>query len=176
MSKRNVMSFFVGGLLVLLAAGTSFAGIDPSPFEPEINKLHSIELQMAAINKRVAKLNDSEILPEGSSNYLNAMANQMQGLKVKLDEVLLVLPLPSSGTAYIGQEEAVFSLDSIRIDSGATYNLVENIVSRMGIEPAPFLPLFNDVSIRIITGINVHLLPVLPPIDPPLILPQLSLP
>jgi len=176
MDKRTFLSIIVGGLVVFYAAGACFAGVEPSPFEPEINKLHSIELQLAAINKRVAKLNELETLPEGSTNYLIAMANQTQGLKVRLEEVLLKLPFPTLGGTYIGQDEAVFSLDSIRIDSKATYALIERIVSRMGVGPSPFLPLFNDASVRIIVGINDHLLPILDPIEPPPILPKLPSP
>lgn len=176
MDKRILLSMIVGALLVFSVAGACFAGVEPSPFEPEINKLHSIELQLAAINKRVSKLNELDTLPEGSTNYLSAMANQTQGLKVRLEEVLLMLPLPTPGGTYIGQDEVVFSLDSIRIDSKATYSLIERIVSRMGVEPSPFLPLFNDASIRIIVGINDHLLPILDPVEPPPILPTLPLP
>jgi|MudIll2142460700_1097286.scaffolds.fasta_scaffold217997_1 hypothetical protein len=176
MDKRNLLSIIVGALLVFSVAGACFAGVEPSPFEPEINKLHSIELQLAAINKRVAKLNELETLPEGSTNYLTAMANQTQGLKVRLAEVLLMLPLLTPGGTYIGQDEVVFSLDSIRIDSKATYSLIERIVSRMGVEPSPFLPLFNDASVKIIVGTNDYLLPILDPVEPPLSLPTLTLP
>jgi hypothetical protein len=171
--ERKVLSLgIVAGLLLWGVTGTVFAGVEPSPFQPEINKLHSIELQVAAINKRVAKLTEFKTLPEGATNYLSAMANQMQGLKLRLEEVLLVVPQPSLVEPYIGQEEVVFALDSIRIDSKGAYDIVKEIASsHWGVEPSPFLPLFNDVSIGIIHGINIHLLPVLDPILPPLPLP-----
>ena len=167
MEKKIVLSVVLAGLMVLGFAGSVLAGVEPSPFEPEINKLHSIELQGAAINKRLAKLDEFETLPEGATNYLNAMANQMQGLKAKLEEVLLVLPSPSLISPYEGQEEVVFALDSIRVDSKGSFDVLENIVSRMGIDPVPFLPLFRDVSIRIIDGINIHISPILPPLPLP---------
>lgn len=167
MKKKLFASVLVATILVLGVVGVCPAGVEPSPFEPEINKLHSIELQAAAINKRLAKVNDSATLPEGLANYLSAMTNQTQLLKAKLDEVLLVLPAPLPGGAYIGQDEAVFALDSIRVDSKGSFDLMENIVSRLGIEPAPFLPLFRDISINIVDGINLHILPVLPPLPPP---------
>jgi len=176
MGKRSLLSVVVAGFLLLGITGIVYPGIEPSPFEPEINKLHSIELQVAAINKRIAKLDEFEILPEGTTNYLNAMANQMQGVQAKLEEVMLVLPLPSEGGTYIGQNEAVFALDSIRVDSKDAYGILERIVRRMGVEPSPFLPLFNDVSIKIIDKINVHLSPVLEPIVLPPILPPSLLP
>jgi hypothetical protein len=168
MGERVFLSVVVAGLLILGIAGACPAGIEPSPFEPEINKLHSIEQSVAAINKRLTKLNEFETLPEGVTEYLNAMANQMQGLKGRLEEVLLVVPLPSYDAPYIGQDEVVFVLDSIRIDSKEAFDIVEDIVSRMGVEPSPFLPLFNDVSRRIIIGINDHLrTAVIPPVPPP---------
>lgn len=168
MGKRVFWSVVVAGMLLLGIVGVCLAGVEPSPFEPEINKLHSIELNIAAINKRLAKLNEFDTLPEGATEYLNAMANQMQGLKARLEEVLLVVPLPSFDAPFIGQDEVVFALDSIRGDSSEGYAIIENIVRRMGVGPSPFLPLFNDVSRRIIIGINDHLRTVvIPPLTPP---------
>ena len=167
MGKRSLLSVVVAGFLLVGITGIVYPGVEPSPFEPEINKLHSIELQVAAINKRIAKLDEFEILPEGTTNYLNAMANQMEGIRTKLKEVLPMLQSPTLGGAYIGQDEAVYALDSIRVDSKGAFDIVERIVSRMGIEPSPWLPLFRDISIRIIEGINIHILPILPPLPPP---------
>ena len=170
MNKRVWVSVVVAGFLVLGMTGAAFSGVEPSPFQPEINKLHAIELQVAAINKRLAKLDELPALSDGTTNYLTAMANQMQGVQAKLDEVLLMLPLPTAGSTYIGQEEAVFALDSIRVDSKDSYIILGRIVSRMGVEPSPFLPVFNTVSIKIIDDINIHLLPVLPILEPPTII------
>jgi hypothetical protein len=167
MGKRVFLSVVVAGML-LLGVEVCRAGVEPSSLEPEINKLHSIELSIAAINKQLAKLNEFDTLPEGATEYLNAMANQMQGLKARLEEVLLVVPLPSYDAPFIGQDEVIFALDSIRGDSSEGYGIIENIVRRMGIGPSPFLPLFNDVSRRIIIGINDHLQSVvIPPVAPP---------
>ena len=82
--------------------------------------------------------------------------------------LLLAVPLPSYDAPFIGQDEVVFTLDSIRDDSSEGYGIIRNIVSRMGVGPLPFLPLFNDVSRRIIIGINDHLRTVvIPPLTPP---------
>jgi hypothetical protein len=171
MGKRIALSILVVGMLVLGLVGACLAGIEPSPFQPEINQLHSIELNIAAINKRMAKMDESETLPNGATNYLNAMATKMQGLKARLEEVLIVLPTPSLINPYIGQDEVLFALDSIRGDSKGAYGIVEHIVSRMGIGPSPFLPLFNDVSRTIIIQVNRLLVPLqlpeFPEIEPP---------
>jgi len=167
MGKRVFLSVVAAGML-LLGVGVCLAGVEPTPFEPEISKLHSIELNIAAINKGLAKLNELDTLPEGATEYLNAVANQMQGLKSRLEEVLLVVPLPSFDAPFIGQDEVVFALDSIRGDSSEGYGIIENIVSHMGVGPSPFLLLFNDVSRGIISQINDHLRTVvIPPLMPP---------
>jgi hypothetical protein len=172
MKKRIVLSVLIAGMLVSGIEGLCLAGVEPSPFQPEINKLHSIELNVAAINKRLAKVNEFEILPEGTTNYLNAMANQMQGLKVRMEEVLSALTIiPSETNPYIGQDEVVFALDSIRVDTKGSFTIIEDIASRMGVEPSPFLPVFRDISITIIERINIHILPILPPLQPPLLPP-----
>ena len=77
MKKRILLSVVVAGLFTFSMTGAVFAGIEPSPWEPEINKLHSIELNIAAIQKRLVKLNEFETLPEGTVNYLNAMINKL---------------------------------------------------------------------------------------------------
>jgi len=174
MGKRVLLSVVIVGML-LLGAGVCLADVEPFSFEPEINKLLSIELDIVAINKGLAKLNEFYRSPEEATDYLNAMASQMQGLKARLEEVLLVIPPPSYDAPFIGQNEVVFALDSIRSDSSEGYGVIENIVSRMGVGPSQFLPLFNDVSRRIIIGINDHLQSVvLPPVTPPRPLPRFS--
>ena len=137
-------------------------------YRREISRLHAIDLNVAAINKRLVQLNEFEALPQGATNSLKAMANQLQGLQAKLEEVVAVLPTPSPDSPYIGQDEAVFLLDSIRVRSKNVYGTVEKIADRMGVGPSPFLPLFHNVlSIGIIEGINFHLSPVLPILPPP---------
>ncbi len=162
MVKKMSRMVLVACLFTILCPPIASAGIEPSPFQPEINKLHSIELNVAAINKRLAKLNESEPLPEGATNYLNAMANQMNDLNARLEEVLLVLPSPSLTNPYDGQDEVVFALDGIKGDSGGINLIIDKISARMGIEPSPW----KIGSIRIIEGIDFHLIPILPP--PPL--------
>ncbi len=159
MLKKMLHMVLVVCLFTILCPPMASAGVEPSPFQPEINKLHSIELNVAAINKRLAKFNESDPLPEGLVNYLNAMANQMDNLKTRLEEVLFVLPSPSLANPYDGQDEVVFALDGIRGDSGGINLVIDKITSRMGIGPSPF----KIGSIKIIEGIDLHLIPILPP-------------
>ncbi len=160
MKKSFVLYWVVLAVSVLFFSNAHVvsAGVEPSPFQPELNKLHSIELNVAAINKRLANIRDAETLPDGAQNYLEAMANQMDVLNSRLAEVLNVLPSPSLVDPYVGQDEVVFALDGIQIDSKDFNILVDKITSRMGVEPSPF----KIGSINIIGGIDLHIAPILP--------------
>lgn len=152
MKKGMLLSVGMIGLLLLGVNGACLAGVEPSPFQPEINQLHSIELNMAAINNRLTRFNAFETLPEkAKTNYLNAMANQMQGLKTRVEEVLAVLPFENGA---IGLDDAAIALHSIGIQSNGIF---DNIVSRLGIEPSPFLPEFGTISHGIISQVNFSL-------------------
>ncbi len=159
MVKKLSCMVLVACLFTILSQPLASAGVEPSPFLPEINKLHSIELNIAAINKRLAKIDESDTLPDGLANYLDAMANQMNILHARLQEVLLVLPSPSLNSPYDGQDEVVFSLDGIRGDSGGINLIVDRISARLGVGPSPF----KIGSIKIIEGIDFHLIPILRP-------------
>ena len=148
-------------VIVMISAfvyGFAIAGVEPSPFQPEINQVNSIELSIAAINKRMDHLKDMTALPAGSENYLKAMANQLDILNARLADVLTVLPSPSLANPYEGQNEVLFALDAIQVYSGEYNLVVDNITSRMGVEPSPF----KIGSVNIIDIIDIHFLPILP--------------
>jgi len=164
----RVLGSVVVAEMFFLGVGVCLAGAEPSSFEPEMDKLHSIELNIAAIRKGLARLNEFVSLPEGTTEYLKSLTSQMQGLQARLEEVLRAVPYPSFDAPFAGQDEVVLALDKIRTDSSEGYGIVENIISRMGVGPPAFLPLFNDGSRRIILGINDHLQTVvIPPLTPP---------
>ena len=163
MEKKIGFACLFACALLFASSRPASAGVEPSPFQPEINKLHSIELHISAINNRLAKFSNAEVLPDGSQNYLDAMALQMDSLSVRLSETLAALPAPSLQLPYTGQDEVLFSLDAIREESGGMNQIIDSIASRMGIEPSPF----KIGSLQLISDIDVHLIPVLPPLDPP---------
>jgi len=149
---------FVVAVISVFVYGFAMAGVEPSPFQPEINQLHSIELNIAAINERMDHLNAMPNTPAGSANYLKAMANQLDILNARLADALAVLPSPSLINPYEGQDEVLFSLDAIQVYS-SDYNLVvDKITSRMGVEPSPF----KIGSVNIIDIIDIHFFPILP--------------
>lgn len=154
---KKVMCLIVAVISVFVY-GFAMAGVEPSPFQPEINQLHSIELGIAAINQRMDHLKAMPDLPAGSENYLNAMANQLDILNARLADVLTVMPSPSLANPYEGQDEVLFALDAIQVYSGEYNLVVDNITSRMGVEPSPF----KIGSVNIIDIIDIHFLPILP--------------
>jgi hypothetical protein len=154
---KKVMCIVVAVISVFVY-GIAMAGIEPSPWQPEINQLHSIELNIAAINERMDHFNAMANIPAGSDNYLKAMANQLDILNARLSDALAVLPSPSLTNPYEGQDEVLFSLDAIQVYSGEYNLVVDKITSRMGVEPSPF----KIGSVNIIDIIDIHFLPILP--------------
>lgn len=131
-------------------------GVDPTPFRDEINKLHSIELTVAAVNKRLTRLDESAILPEGMENHLRATARQMDVVGARMAETLATLPVPSLASPYRGQDEVVRSVDGIKLTVGGINDIINMIAARMGVDPQPF----KIGSIRIIEDIDFHLVPI----------------
>lgn len=132
-------------------------GVDPTPFRDEINKLHSIELTVAAVSKRLAMLDRLATLPQGMENHLRATARQMDVVGARMAEILAALPVPSPASPYPGQDEVVLSLDGIKLAVGGINDIINMIAARMGVEPQPF----KIGSIRIIEDIDFHLVPIL---------------
>jgi hypothetical protein len=147
MEKRILLSVVVAGLLVLGITGTVLAGVEPSPFVSEINKLHSIELNISAIQKRIEKVETSTSLPTGIENYLSAMGNQLGVLDTRLADVLYLLP--SFYQLGEDQEEVFYALYEIRTDAESIGNIFSEIVKRMGVEPTPFQVFLQSIKNQI---------------------------
>ena len=79
-------------LLILALANLAGAGVDPSPFKPQLNKLNSISNELDSINKRLNYL----LVPTGSSpkadaagvaNQLGSMAEQFRELGARINDI-----------------------------------------------------------------------------------------
>jgi len=134
--KKAIMSLIIlaVSLLLLNNVQTVSAGVEPSPFNSEINKLHSIELNVAAIDKQIGKLPESNASPEGITKQLEEIAKKLGDLDTRLADVLNVLPMPMYDDPYDGQEEVLSSLENIKSDASRIYDVAEP----MGVEPTPF--------------------------------------
>jgi len=134
MNKRILLIVLAASLLLLCNTLTVSAGVEPSPFQPEINQLHSVELNIATIDKRIGKLLDFPASPEGVTGQLEAMANKLGDLDTRIADVLNVLPSPI--TPYDGRDEVFYALEGISSDIDSIFDFA----IRMGVEPSPFQP------------------------------------
>jgi len=152
--KKTLTVLAILSFLLMLASGIGFAGIEPVPWQPEINKLHSIELNMGAIQKRLDNLALSSSLPNGTENYLLATINQLGVLDTRLADVLYVLPAVSAAP-FDGQEEVLLALDGILMDvvgvdgTSGIAGILEDLYSRLGIEPSPWRVVIGSITARI---------------------------
>ena len=135
--KTKGLLLAVSAMLVLaLNVPFATAGVEPSPFISYINKLNSIELNVGAVQKRLENRVSEPVLPEGTRNYMDAIANQTGVLNLRLWDVLAELPV------YEGlgddREEIYLALDGIRTGSTGVIGLLEQIGRRMGVDPVPW--------------------------------------
>ena len=158
--KREIILLIVlaASLLPLNNIQTVSAGVEPTPFQPEINKLHSIELNVATIDKRIGKLQDSNASMEGITNHLEEMAKKLGELDTRLTDVLMVLPMPLYDDPYEGQDDVLDSLGGIKSDASSIYDISDI----MGVEPTPFreaaIAVKNNAQ-TIINRVNAYTIP-----------------
>jgi len=147
MEKRILLSVVVAGLLVLGITGACFAGIEPSPWQPQINKLHSIGLSMAIIQKGLDNLVISPSLPRGTKNALLVLRYELYVLDTQLADVLAELPPYNEQNE--GQKGVFFALEGIRMNALGMEDPFDYILWRMGVEPSPWKEILDSISSRI---------------------------
>lgn len=91
MSKRS-LPFFVFVLMMLIIVNAAGAGVEPSPFKPQLNKLNAISNVLESINKRLNHLlgpSDKSMKqnPAGIAGQLRSMANQFRELETRIGEI-----------------------------------------------------------------------------------------
>jgi hypothetical protein len=147
MEKRILLSVVVAGLLILGSMGTCLAGVEPSPFQPELNKLHSIGLSMAIIQKGFDNLVISPSLPRGTKSALLAIRYDLYLLDTQLADVLP--ELPPYDEQDVGQKGVFFALEGIRMNALGMEDPLDYILWRMGIEPSPWKEILDSITSRI---------------------------
>lgn len=158
--QKGIVLFIVvlGSFFLLSSAETVSAGVEPSPWQPQINQLHSIELNIAAIDKRIGKLPDSLASPEGIAVNLQEMADKLAELEKRLADTLNRLPALSE-IPFDGQDEVLSSLEGIRADSRS----IIDVANRMGVEPSPWQPAASAVinnAQNILNTIDDYMCPI----------------
>jgi hypothetical protein len=153
--KKKLLSLMVAaGLLLWGLTGTVFAGVGPSPFQPEINKLNSIEINIAVIQKSLGNYVVSRSLPIGTKLVLSGIKYNLSSLDSQLADVLA--ELPPYDELGDGQMGVYYALEGLRINILSMGDPFDYILWRMGIEPAPFKKALDSISNRIsgYTGIS----------------------
>lgn len=135
------MALFLGNL------DNATAGIEPSPFQPEINQLGAVENVLVSANRRIVKTMEHPPDPcvpsdscapgpdlNGALNRLGAINKQLvsadQMVASIVEEVMGVEPTPFQPLADI-----VPALAGVQ---GAAQVIVDEIAARLGVEPSPF--------------------------------------
>jgi hypothetical protein len=146
--KKNLLSLMVAaGLFVFGLTGTVFAGVGPSPFQPQINKLNSIQLNMAFIQKSLGNVAVSKSVPFGTRGVLLGIKYNLTSLDKQLADVLAELPPYSELGEW--RTGVYYALEGLRINALGMTNPLDYILWRMGIEPSPFKDILDSMSSRI---------------------------
>ena len=146
---RKLLSLVVATVLLFWGVtGTVFAGIEPSPWQPQINKLHSIELNMAVIQKGLDALVISPSLPpRGTKSVLLGIRYELNALYAQVADILA--ELPAYNEQDVGQKGVFFALEGIRINALSMEDPFDYILWRMGVEPSPWKQILDSISSRI---------------------------
>jgi hypothetical protein len=147
--KRKLLSLMVAGLLLFGLTGTVFAGVEPSPFQPQINKLNSIQLSMAFIQNSLGNVAVSKSVPFGTRGVLLGIKYNLTSLDKQLTGVLAELPPYSQLGEW--QNGVYYALEGLRINLLSISDPFDYILWRMGIEPSPFKDILDSMSTRITT-------------------------
>ena len=145
--KKKLVSLLVAASLLCGLTGTVFAGIEPSPFQPQINKLNSIQLSMAFVQKSLGNVVVSKSVPFGTRGVLLGIKYNLTSLDKQLTEVLAELPPYSELGEW--QNGVYYALEGLRINALSMEDPFGYILWRMGIEPSPWKIILDSMSSRI---------------------------
>lgn len=164
---RNLIAFsLICAFVLFLPASPLFAGVEPSPFQPAINKLNSITYAMDSIDGRLSsKLsippNDIMPCPEGLIGLFSAMSNELGVLNNRLDRITSRLAIPpddqrvldaligvrSGASSIVARAQAGFGippddqrvLDSLYEVQMSAQGIVDSINGFLGLPDGPGL-------------------------------------
>ncbi|MBT8089975.1 MAG: hypothetical protein KJO01_07185 [Gammaproteobacteria bacterium] len=135
-----VAALFLGNL------GVATAGVEPSPFQPEINQLGAAENILVSANSRIIKAMDHPPDPVVPSPNLNGALNRLDAINrqlVSVDDMVASMIEEVMGfepSPFHPLSEIVPAIAGVQ---GAALNIVEEIDARLGFEPTPFVPEFE---------------------------------
>ena len=147
MERKFLSLLVVIGMLLWVSTGTVYAGIGPSPFQPELNKLHSIELKMALIQKSLDTLVTSSTLPRGTNIIMSGIKYDLNVIDAQLEDLLAALP--AYNTLGDGQKGIYLAIEGIKISAQSMEDPIDNILSRLGVGPSPFKEITGSISDKV---------------------------
>ena len=145
--KKKLVSLLVAASLLCGLTGTVFAGVEPSPFQPQINKLNSIQLSMAFVQKSLGNVVVSKSVPFGTRGVLLGIKYNLTSLDKQLTSVLAELPPYSQLGEW--QNGVYYALEGLRINALSMADPFDYILWRLGIGPSPFKDILDSMSSRI---------------------------
>lgn len=100
MKQKLVINVIIGLLLLSLLSIPAFAGVEPSPFHTQVNRLESVMNGLDSVNRRLVDVLTQPDpfklkmpAPEGVIGRLEAMANQLDMLNNKIMTALSGVPM-----------------------------------------------------------------------------------
>ena len=145
--KKKLVSLLVAASLLCGLTGTVFAGVEPSPFQPQINKLTSIQLSMAFVQKSLGNVVVSKSVPFGTRGVLLGIKYNLTSLDKQLAGVLAELPPYSQLGEW--QNGVYYALEGLRINALSMADPFDYILWRLGVGPSPFKDILDSMSSRI---------------------------
>jgi hypothetical protein len=137
----------VVAVVLLGAAGAAQAGVEPSPFQPAINRMHSIDLNLALNQKALDALVIAPSLPRAARFVLGDIRYNLAILDAQLADILA--ELPPYGELGESQKGVYLALENIRIGVLNMEDPLVNVLRRMDVEPSPFMGLLTAIGTRI---------------------------
>ncbi|MBW1746365.1 MAG: hypothetical protein JRJ25_08695 [Deltaproteobacteria bacterium] len=160
MTKRTITA--VGVIVVFLVSGiatVAWAGIGTSPFQPEINRLNAIDLNLQSLEKRVDDVIEAVLgyPPEPCGPKLNSAVNKLSSIGkqlTSLDELMgfvvhdvieAVLGVPPQPCA----PDTTPVIDALNAIMGSAGGIVERIEAVLGYPPQPCAPEFLGALVNV---------------------------
>jgi hypothetical protein len=137
----------VVAVVLLGATGAAQAGVEPSPFQPAINRMHSIDLNLALNQKALDALVIAPSLPRAARFVLGDIRYNLAVLDAQLADILA--ELPPYGELGESQKGVYLALESIRIGVLNMEDPLVYVLRRMDVEPSPFMEMLTSIGTRI---------------------------
>jgi hypothetical protein len=151
MGRKIGLSVLLAGLMLVVSYGNGVAGIEPSPWKPEINKLNAVENGLHSIHERVSRVLATPPDPwtpspavQGVVGRLSAIGNQLSLLDGMLISVMDEVLQTSPGQAV--PEDMLPALGGVKAASQAVVDSVSAFLTASPPAPVAFIDALTNVK------------------------------